>query len=199
MTDLSAAPAPARAGRRGDRWSRLRHGAFTVFLTGTVLTVLLTAYAIAPWDRWEDRSLLWRLTIWVIVVVVAVVVQVRSILASPHPWLRAVQGAMVSVALTLLPFATLYAGMSQDDAAVFTQPLTRVDALYFTVTVFATVGFGDIAPVSETARILVTVQMVADLALLGVIVKVLTGAAQHRRGALEGAGLPADGGVTREG
>ena len=29
--------------------------------------------------------------------------------------------------------------------------MTRTDALYFVVTVFATVGFGDITPVSETA------------------------------------------------
>ena len=50
--------------------------------------------------------------------------------------------------------------------------------------VFATVGFGDIAPVSEPARLLVTAQMLADLVLIGTIVKVLVGAAQRRREAL---------------
>lgn len=62
--------------------------------------------------------------------------------------------------------------------------MTRVDALYFTVTVFATVGFGDLAAVAEPARVVVTVQMLADLVLIGVIVKVLAGAAQQRRRAL---------------
>jgi hypothetical protein len=47
----------------------------------------------------------------------------------------------------------------------FAGPLTRTDALYFTVTVFPTVGFGDITARSETARIVVTGQMIADLVI----------------------------------
>ena len=46
-------------------------------------------------------------------------------------------------------------------AASFTEPLTRADALYFTVTVFSTVGFGDITAKSETARVVLIVQMLA--------------------------------------
>jgi hypothetical protein len=34
--------------------------------------------------------------------------------------------------------------------------LTRTDSLYFTVTVFATAGFGDISPASQVARLVVT-------------------------------------------
>ena len=56
--------------------------------------------------------------------------------------------------------------MERASAASFTQPLTRTDALYFTVTVFSTVGFGDITAKSEAARIVLIVQMLADLAAL---------------------------------
>ncbi len=63
----------------------------------------------------------------------------------------------------------------------FTDPLTRTDSLYFTVTVFATVGFGDIAPVTQAARVLVTVQMVGNLLLLGIALRVVVLAVQHRR------------------
>ena len=65
--------------------------------------------------------------------------------------------------------------MGQVDPANFTQDLSRVDALYFTVTTFATVGFGDIAPVSEEARIITTVQIVIDLILVGLVVRVFLG------------------------
>ena len=41
--------------------------------------------------------------------------------------------------------------------------LTRTDALNFTVTVFATVGFGDLAPASRMARLVVTTQILLDL------------------------------------
>ena len=55
----------------------------------------------------------------------------------------------------------------------FTQPMTRLDSLYFTVTVLTTVGFGDISARSELARAIVMMQMVADLALIGLVVRVL--------------------------
>ena len=46
------------------------------------------------------------------------------------------------------------------------------------MTVFATVGFGDIAPVSELARVLVTIQMLVGLVAVGVIAKLVLGAVQ---------------------
>ena len=71
--------------------------------------------------------------------------------------------------------------MERASAAAFTQPLTRTDALYFTVTVFSTVGFGDIAPKSEAARVILIVQMLGDLAILGAGIRVLLGAVQRGR------------------
>ena len=47
----------------------------------------------------------------------------------------------------------------------FTQPLTRTDALYFTVTVFSTVGFGDISPKLEAARVVLIAQMLSHRVL----------------------------------
>ena len=64
----------------------------------------------------------------------------------------------------------------------YTEQLTRLDAIYFSVTVFATVGFGDISPVSETARLITMVQMLANVIFVGVVARVLFGAALDRRG-----------------
>ncbi len=49
--------------------------------------------------------------------------------------------------------------MSANDPATFSEPLTKSGSLYFTVTVFSTVGFGDITPVTDTARLIVSVQI----------------------------------------
>ena len=81
----------------------------------------------------------------------------------------------------LLLFASTYFLMERASAANFTQPLTRTDALYFSVTVFTTVGFGDITAKSETARVVLIVQMLADLAFLGAGVRVLLGAVSRGR------------------
>ena len=71
--------------------------------------------------------------------------------------------------------ASTYFVMERASAASFTEPLTRTDALYFAVTVFSTVGFGDISAKSEAARVVLIVQMLADLALLGAGIRVLLG------------------------
>ncbi len=95
--------------------------------------------------------------------------------------MRAAETLGLVLPLFLVLFASTYFLMEWATAASFTQPLTRTDALYFTVTVFSTVGFGDITAKSETARVVLIVQMLADLALLGAGIRVLLGAVQRGR------------------
>ncbi|MGZ4602906.1 MAG: potassium channel family protein [Kineosporiaceae bacterium] len=187
MTTTGAQPATVRArgAWSGRRRQAVRTGLVSAAHVAVVIGLLLVVYAEAPWDRLVDRAALGWFVVWFAVLVAAVGWQIRSVMRSTHPWSRAAEAAVLSVALLLVPFATGYAVASHADPATFTQPLTRTDAMYFTVTVFATVGFGDIAPVTETARIAVTFQMLTDLLLIGVIVKVLIGAAQYRRATLE--------------
>jgi voltage-gated potassium channel len=200
MTALDSQPSTGRTGG-SDRGLTRRNilAAVTSATRGVVVcAVLLLVYAEAPWDRIDGVAAGLWLAAWFVVLVLAVGWHIRAVMRSPHPWARAAESAALSVAMLLLPLATVYAFMSRGDPASFTQPLTRIDALYFTVTVFATVGFGDLAPVTEPARVLVTVQMVADLILIGVIVKVLAGAARQRyrvlQGATEGRERPAEAG-----
>jgi hypothetical protein len=78
--------------------------------------------------------------------------------------------------------------MERASAAAFTQPLTKTDALYFTVTVFSTVGFGDITAKSEIARVVVIIQMLGDLALLAVGARLLLEAVHRGQQARTGTG-----------
>jgi len=107
--------------------------------------------------------------------------QVRSIIASPFPGLRAVEALATSVPLFLLLFAATYVVMTTISASNFSQPLTRTDALYFTVTVFATVGFGDITARTEAARLVVTGQMITDLIIIGLGLRIIVGAVKRGR------------------
>ncbi len=185
MTGVRPTTDTARADRAGDaRPHALRRSVLSALSTCLVVALLIGVYTFGPWDRGLELSAVARLAVWLVMIVAAVLWQVRQVLRSAHPWLRAVEGAVTGVALLLVPFAAAYARISASAPATFTQPMTRLDAFYFTVTIFATVGFGDISPVSEPARLLVTVQMLADLVLIGAIVKVLVGAAQRRREAL---------------
>ena len=81
----------------------------------------------------------------------------------------------------LLVFAATYFIMSKDNPETFTETLSRSDAIYLTVTLFSTVGFGDITPQVEAARLLVTGQMLLDLVILGLGIQVILGAVQRGR------------------
>jgi hypothetical protein len=98
----------------------------------------------------------------------------RSIARARYPRLRAIAALTSSVPLFLILYAAAYYLMSAGDPKSFSESLTRVDALYFTVTVFSTVGFGDIWPRSEPARILVMTQMFGDLLVIGLVAKIFT-------------------------
>jgi len=66
--------------------------------------------------------------------------------------------------------------MSLHNKGCFEHMLTKTDALYFVVTTFATVGFGDLHPISQGCRQLVTGQVIANF----VVVTVLIGTAIAR-------------------
>ena len=69
------------------------------------------------------------------------------------------------VPLFLFLFASL-STMARSNPATFGGPLNRISAFYFTVTVFSTVGFGDITPKTGISQLVVTVQMLSDLAVI---------------------------------
>jgi voltage-gated potassium channel len=77
----------------------------------------------------------------------------------------------------IVVFATAYMVMAGDQQGSFSESLTRIDALYYAMSVFTTVGFGDIAAQSEAARTVTMVQMLADLVYVGLLVRLFTTAA----------------------
>ena len=158
-------------------------------LRGLVITtVLVVLYYLLPLDRPWGTDTAVRLLIGLLVFAGLAAWQVRAIIGSRYPGLRAAEALGLIVPLYLLLFASTYFLMERASAANFTQPLTRTDALYFSVTVFTTVGFGDISAKSETARVVLIIQMLADLAVLGAGARVLLGAVQRGQQRRSGTG-----------
>lgn len=166
-------------------------------LGSIVRVTLVTAsvcllYVVAPLDEDPDGAVVAQLALALLVVAVVMALQIVSVARSPYPRLRALEAVAVSLPLLLLVFAAAYVVIDHSDQASFTEPLNRIDSIYFTMTVFSTVGFGDIAAKSDVARVLVTIQMLADLVLIGASAKVLFRTARQRRQSLT-AGLHSGG------
>ena len=177
MTDSTATPpdAPHQAQPQPGKIVR----ALLRALASTAALVAL--YYLLPLNHATRWLAITILVIGLVALIGLITFQVRAIIASPFPGLRAVEALATSIPLFLLLFAATYVVMATMSAGNFSEPLTRTDALYFTVTVFATVGFGDITAKTETARLLVTGQMIIDLIILGIGARVILGAVQRGR------------------
>jgi voltage-gated potassium channel len=145
-------------------------------------TVLVALYYFLPVDEeWRASSAV-RAVIGLALFVAVLIWQIRKVLTSRHPGIRAIEALAVTLPLFLLLFAMTYFLMSLHGSETFSEEqLTRTDALYFTITMFATVGFGDISPVSQSARVVVMFQMLLDLVILGVGVNAFVHAAKLGR------------------
>jgi voltage-gated potassium channel len=152
-----------------------------VVRTLAVLVLLLVAYYQAPLDRPLTLTTGLLFAGVLVLLAVALAVQVRGILTSSTPLLRAIRTLVMGLPMFLVAFAAIYMTIAGQQSGAFSEPLNRTDGLYFTVTTFATVGYGDITPVTQLARIVVTAQMVIGLVVVGLIAKVVLGAVQVAR------------------
>jgi hypothetical protein len=139
--------------------------------------LLIALYYVVPIEHRAHQSVALRLSVALIFFSVVLTVEVRQIPKHTNPMLRAGVAMATIIPLFLVLFAWIYLTMSASSPAAFGGELNRTGALYFTVTVFSTVGFGDIAPKTDPARIVAMVQMLADLAVLAVVVRLILGAA----------------------
>ena len=141
----------------------------------------MAIYYLLPLNRTSTWAAVTMLVIGLVLFIGLIAFQVRSITRSRFPALRAIEALATSVPLFLLLFASVYVVMATISASNFSEPLTHTDALYFTVTVFSTVGFGDITAKTEAARLVVTSQMITDLLIIGLGLRVIIGAVTRSR------------------
>lgn len=107
--------------------------------------------------------------------------QLRRITHSRFPSLMAAEALVLLAALFLGVFAMVYVAISLLDPTSFTEQLDAFSSYYFALTVLATVGFGDITPVTTLARSVTMVQMALDLVFIAVLIRVVSTAARKAK------------------
>jgi voltage-gated potassium channel len=143
--------------------------------------LLFGIYYLIPFtDRTGAESLV-RLVLGIAFFAGVLAWQLRQVTGAELPGLRAIHALGVAIPLFLLVFAVVYLSLSQSSPTRFSEPLNHTGALYLVITVFSTVGFGDITPEDDLARIVASIQMLLDLVVLGAVVRLLTTAAKSGR------------------
>ena len=158
--------------------ARRRRRVVELLWTALSAVPLLTVYYLAPLDKPLDISTLIGFVLGLVAFALVIVWQVRAIVSSDAPRLRTIRAVVIGVSTLLVVFAATYSVISNGRRDSFSEPLSRTDALYFTLTTFATVGFGDIAPRTDLARIVVMIQMITGLIAVGLLGKIVFAAMQ---------------------
>jgi hypothetical protein len=141
---------------------------------------ILGAFYLIPFAHLSGPRSVVRLCAVVVLVGVVLALQIRSIATAELPELRAVEALAIVIVVFLTGFSIIYLNLSHGAATTFTQPLDHTRSLYFTISVFSTVGFGDITPRTDAARIIVSAQMLLDLVIIGTVVRLIFNAARTR-------------------
>jgi voltage-gated potassium channel len=165
----TAAPLSTRRQRR-------RVVVLATLRTLATIAIVVTLYYLLPMDRSMDDAAAAGLALGVVGLVAVVALQVWTISRSKYPTARGIEALAFTIPLYVLLFATTYYLMARAQPTAFSAPISRTDAMYFSSTVFTTVGFGDITAKSETARVIVTLQMMLDLVALGLAVRLVLNA-----------------------
>nr|WP_296777622.1 potassium channel family protein [Rhodococcus sp. (in: high G+C Gram-positive bacteria)] len=129
--------------------------------------VMLTAlYFVVPMQAIENVGSVVFLAAVLLVVTVVCAWQGVKIVKADYPAVQAIETLAAVVPAYLIGFSVAYYLMSVSAADNFNEALSRMGSLYFTLSVFTTVGFGDIAASSDFARAIVSVQMVGNLVII---------------------------------
>ncbi len=137
---------------------------------------------IAPVDLTGHPARLTLFTIFMLTSFWAIfAIALARLTRSKYPAVDGMVLLLLLFTILILGFAYLYNSISIFEPATFTTDMkTKLSAAYFSVTTFSTVGFGEISPANDTARAIVMAQMLLDLAVLGLGVKLLTQASKGR-------------------
>ncbi len=162
-----------------------RRAVRSLLQSALVSTAVIVGYFVLPFTSPLSTSTAVLLFLGLAVVAALLTWQIRAITRSPYPRARTFTAMATTLPVFLVVFATTYFVMSRAEPNNFSEALSRLDSAYFTVTVFATVGFGDIVPLTAAARGVTTVQMLGDVVIVGLVAHVIVGAMREglrRRG-----------------
>ena len=165
---------------RNLRRSQLRAYGLAAARTTIGLLFIGWLYSLTPED--VRPTMLLPLTLLVVGVIVYFLVlrwQVSRILRSQFPGIVAGEALILSAAIFLTIFGVVYMVINSSNPESFTEPLTHFTALYLSVTVLSTVGFGDVTAVTDGARTVVMIQMILTLGFLAVTIRVFAKAASR--------------------
>jgi voltage-gated potassium channel len=144
------------------------------------IALLVVAYFVVPIS---EASLAQRLILYGLGMLLVVAITVRQ----TNHYIRGadlsvrVDSLLLAIVLSTLLFALSYSAIDATNPDQIEGLVTRLDALYFSISTTATVGFGDVHATGQLARAIVTIQIIFNLVVVATAASVLGRAVAARR------------------
>jgi len=150
--------------------------ALTIARSLLMFSAVIYLYYVFPFGGGTMNSSAWiRLVLGFIFLGLTIFLVAHKVWNSEHPQLGAVEALAVAFPRFICVYAGVYLGLSHQNPSAFSEVLTHTSSLYFTVVTFGTVGFGDIRPVTDLARLVVTSQILIDVLFIAFVVRGILG------------------------
>ncbi|MEV0694007.1 potassium channel family protein [Streptomyces sp. NPDC050388] len=123
-------------------------------------TLMVVAYFLLPLDGLGPQrpALSWTFFVLALALIAALLLQQIVHVLLNHPHARPGLVIPLLMCLAILVFATAYQALARQPGEMIGLS-TRLDALYFTLVTLATIGYGDITPHGQTARLAAILQI----------------------------------------
>lgn len=153
-----------------------RNLAVAAGLSVVAIWLMAFVYTIAPepTDSLSPYQLAGVGALALIIYIVATVWLFIRIRSAKYPLSGGMFMLATMTAFFVLSFSWIYLVLDSSFPGSFSEPLTKMGAVYFTISALTTVGFGDITPEDDVTRAIVTTQMVLGVVLLGIVIRMAT-------------------------
>ena len=158
--------------------SEASHARRRAILRGIARTVLLLAgftavFLLVPWKALELGDTVLITVVFLTGLAGAAALIVWQVIAYRDAKMSGgarLQGLLVALYVAVLFFALSYYLLAISNPEAIAGVETRLDALYFSLTIVSTVGFGDVHAINQAARAVVSLQLVFDLMFVSLAV-----------------------------
>lgn len=116
----------------------------------------------------------------VVVITVLAALQLRELREQGEDASVKVQSLLALAYVAIVLFAGAYYSLASATTDQFVGLETKTDALYFTVTTLATLGYGDVYAAGQGARAVVVFQVVFNLVVIGGLISTVGNVVRHR-------------------
>lgn len=172
-------PSPPRLHELSGHRRLVQVGRATASSVAIVVVLIAAFYLVVPDDR-ADPNIPVRLALSLITLAGTVAAAAWHVTTTRFPVLALLPALAAVGVVSLVGFATTYLLLSTDDPSAFTEPLNHTGALYYSMTTATTIGYGDVAPRTDAARIVAMVHMVTNVVVVGAGIRALVHAARRR-------------------